>query len=209
MKAIELLVDSRHGQYIPQVMANAYGHGLKDVGKETIDILKAGPDHEHYIEAWLEVLDNAYFTQDGDTYHLHQTENGDLFALCRDRLTWQEACEFYGEEEEAECYVRLRNIPPQERFDLVCKEVMNYMMEYKGWLLVAKLDRHIHLKKGFNDCVVTGNVETERTEVVLIIPKANYTVSLRLRLMEAWTAWDMKQALFEMLDNGLELMPSA
>lgn len=185
-----------------------YGSLLKNTGPEALDILKAGPEHEDYWEVWEDVLDNAYFMQVADTYHLNQTVNGDLFALCHDRLTWKEAKEFY-DEDEAEYYTRLRNIEPQERFDLICTEAMNYVMDYKGWLLVTKLDRHVHLKKGFNDCIVTGNVETEQTEVVMIVPLANYTVSLRLRMLPVWTIWAMKQALYEMLDNGLKLMPSA
>lgn len=78
---MELLCDSHHGQFIPQIMARR----LFDAGWSGIDLsdvveLEAGPyECEWYWDTWDNVLNNAQFTdEDGVIWHLYQ--DGDLFA---------------------------------------------------------------------------------------------------------------------------------
>lgn len=53
---LDCLVDNHYGIYIAQTFAQRYGF-LWPEGKEDIDILLKGPDHEDYWEAWADVLD--------------------------------------------------------------------------------------------------------------------------------------------------------
>ena len=76
------LADNR-GVYIPRDFANSFIDRAKHVtgvSDEDWAILEAGPDHEHYWDAWTEVLDNATVTDDYDRrYYLHQ--DGDLWLV--------------------------------------------------------------------------------------------------------------------------------
>lgn len=76
----EVLIDSHHGIYVPQIFAERYDaneYHLYGIDPEDIDILLEGPDHEDYWEAWNNVLNDA-FSEDGRKY-LHQ--EGDLFLI--------------------------------------------------------------------------------------------------------------------------------
>ena len=78
---MELLCDSHHGIYIPQIMIR----GLVDadwagVPDWCVPVLGAGPDAELYWDAWEQVLDHATFTDaDGSVWYLWQ--DGDLWAV--------------------------------------------------------------------------------------------------------------------------------
>jgi hypothetical protein len=55
-----LFADSARGVYIPQCFATDVRRELvTGVSDEDYKVLEAGPDHEHYWEAWQDVLDNA------------------------------------------------------------------------------------------------------------------------------------------------------
>ena len=73
-------VDNRHGIYVPQIWAKRFGEIAKGVSKEDIDILLAGPEHEHYWETWDDVLENARVNS--ATFYL--SENGDVFIVYSD-----------------------------------------------------------------------------------------------------------------------------
>ena len=84
---MELLCDSHHGQFIPQIMARL----LFDAGWSGIDLgdvveLEAGPyDFEWYWDTWIDILNNAQFKdENGEIWYLHQ--DGDLFAVTRAEL---------------------------------------------------------------------------------------------------------------------------
>ena len=74
-----LFTDSR-GVYIPQHFAEHFDHSVWNVMSDDMDILKSGPDHEHYWEAWDYVLCHAHYTDpNGVKYCLWQ--DGDLWAV--------------------------------------------------------------------------------------------------------------------------------
>lgn len=98
MNAIEILIDSSQGIYIPKTFAIHFypAEGWSGVEENTLDILRSGPDHYWYWDAWESVLDHASFTsKDGGVYGLHQDE--DLFAVDHDRLSEAEYQDFFGE----------------------------------------------------------------------------------------------------------------
>lgn len=74
----ELLVDSHHGQYVPQVFAEIANRDLfgETISAEDWAILEAGPDHEHYWDCWDDVLNSA---ETEDSVSLWQ--DGDLWAV--------------------------------------------------------------------------------------------------------------------------------
>ena len=79
---MELLCDSHHGQFIPQIMARR----LFDAGWSGIDLddvieLEAGPDEiDWYWDTWNDVLNDAQFTdENGVIWYLYH--DGDLFAV--------------------------------------------------------------------------------------------------------------------------------
>jgi hypothetical protein len=92
---IELLISDTHGIYIPQRWA-MYCQDMDGVRPENMEILKKGPDHPWYWEAWDEVLGLAHSIIDGKKWYLWQ--DGDLFAVCDELMTDEEYENFFGEE---------------------------------------------------------------------------------------------------------------
>ena len=78
---MELLCDSHHGVYIPQIMVGRLvSAGWQGIPDWCAEILSAGPDHDDYWEAWAHVQDHATFTDaDGSVWYLWQ--DGDLWAV--------------------------------------------------------------------------------------------------------------------------------
>jgi hypothetical protein len=74
-----ILLDGLRGIYVPQKFAQLEGIG--GISAEDLAILRAGPDHESYWEAWEEALRFGEITVAGICYSLHQNEEGDLFAV--------------------------------------------------------------------------------------------------------------------------------
>ena len=79
---MELLCDSHHGVFIPQLMARR----LHDAGWECVELekvveLEFGPDeNEWYWDVWNDILNSAVFTdENGVKWYLHH--DGDLFAV--------------------------------------------------------------------------------------------------------------------------------
>lgn len=84
---MELICDSHHGQFIPQIMARR----LFDAGWSGIDLgdvveLEAGHyDFEWYWETWEGILNSAQFTDEkGAIWYLYH--DGDLFAVTLEEL---------------------------------------------------------------------------------------------------------------------------
>ncbi len=90
-----LLIDSRHGIYVPKRFAEDFDHS-KWQGLDKVDwnVLK-NPDHEWYWEEWETVLNNGTCLQDRYTYRLHQ--DGDLWAYCDELMSDEEYENFWGE----------------------------------------------------------------------------------------------------------------
>lgn len=74
-----LLVDSRHGIYVPQAFAENFDLSVWGVSDSDREILEAGPDHPDYWEAWDDVLQYASHTNEEGTWYLEQ--DGDLWAV--------------------------------------------------------------------------------------------------------------------------------
>jgi len=81
----ELLVNDAHGIYIGKLFCEWYGHLItnKDKLQEDINICLEGPDNEEYIEAWVNVIDNAELCNDkGERFTVGNLgESGDLWAI--------------------------------------------------------------------------------------------------------------------------------
>jgi len=88
------LSDAR-GIYIPRDFATSFtdrSKSVSGVADDNWEILEAGPDHEHYWEAWDQVLTNATVVDNnGHTYTLHQ--DGDLW-LIPDGMVWTDDDKF-------------------------------------------------------------------------------------------------------------------
>ena len=81
----ELLVNDANGIYIGQIFCQQYGHLItnKEALSEDIAICLEGPDNKEYIEAWVNVIDNAEITNDkGEKFTVGNLgEGGDLWAI--------------------------------------------------------------------------------------------------------------------------------
>ena len=72
---MDLLINSAHGVYIPQIFAENYGFLLDPEDKE---ILKQGPDHEEYWDTWADIIDKDYVIN-GKGVTIEEIE-GDIWA---------------------------------------------------------------------------------------------------------------------------------
>lgn len=84
-----LLVDEGRGLYIPQAFINRYV-GWEGISDENRDILRAGPEHPEYMEAWDEVLENATWI-DGQGIKFRLEQDGDLWAVPVDAINPNES----------------------------------------------------------------------------------------------------------------------
>jgi hypothetical protein len=86
-----LWLSDRRGVYIPRDFANSFANRSKTVsGVDAEDwiVLEAGPDHEHYWEAWDEVLASAVVTDD-DGIRFRPHAEGDLWLVPED-MDWDD-----------------------------------------------------------------------------------------------------------------------
>lgn len=99
MSGMNLLLSDSRGVYIPRDFADFGEHWL-GVKAEDLEILAAGPDHEHYWDAWDAVLGAAtYVDEKCNVWHLSQ--DGDLWAVCPDLMTDEEYYGYFGEHRSA------------------------------------------------------------------------------------------------------------
>ena len=102
----ELILSDSRGIYIPKGFAEGCYPEKWGVSQEDIDILLAGPDHEHYWETWDRVLQNAERKMDdGRTFRLYQ--DGDCWAVdsrvcwdCSDMGGSRQPCPEHGPDED-------------------------------------------------------------------------------------------------------------
>lgn len=98
--AVTLILSDARGVYIPRdFVTDGYNEVTIDHCKawriklDDAAILAAGPDHEFYWETWDGVLNYAqYVDEEGNKYFLSQ--DGDLWALCYERMTDEEKFNF-------------------------------------------------------------------------------------------------------------------
>ena len=77
----QLFLDGSRGIYIPQKFAEMIDpQDWTGIEPQDLDVLRSGPDHEFYWDAWTSVLDYAE-TKDGRVLH----QDGDLWLVARDR----------------------------------------------------------------------------------------------------------------------------
>lgn len=78
---VELLIDGNRGIYVPQEFAKRFNpsnsHWEWD---ESIKEDLSNPDNENYWEAWSDLIESAYYLNEGVKYTLFEYE-GDLFAI--------------------------------------------------------------------------------------------------------------------------------
>jgi hypothetical protein len=92
---VQLYLSDARGVYIPRDFANdTKPECISGIESDTLDILKAGPDHEQYWDAWQEVLDGATLTDPvtGVAYTVYQ--DGDCWLIPKG-MQWDDAKEFY------------------------------------------------------------------------------------------------------------------
>jgi hypothetical protein len=91
-----LWLNDARGIYLPRDFAMSFADRAKhvaNVSDEDWAILDAGPDHEHYWEAWEAVVDGAEVTDDkGQKFTLYQ--EGDLW-LIPVGMTWDDTADAY------------------------------------------------------------------------------------------------------------------
>lgn len=85
-----LLVDSCRGIYCGQALVNNWEENFKNKEelKEDIAICKAGPDHDEYLDAWANVIDNAIIVIGRQEMTLEEND-GDIWAI-PDGYKWPE-----------------------------------------------------------------------------------------------------------------------
>jgi len=84
---VHLLLDGWRGAYLPQVFCEQYcptkeATKALGVGLWPVETCLAGPDGEHYYDAWNEIIRDATLKHDGYEWFLWQ--NDDLFMIRRD-----------------------------------------------------------------------------------------------------------------------------
>lgn len=94
-RGIELLCESYHCQYIPQMKAQQLYDAGWLVRAEDVAVCNAGPSNVNYWETWRYILDNATFKdKDGNVWRLYQY--GDLWAYCDQLMTDEEKETLFG-----------------------------------------------------------------------------------------------------------------
>ncbi len=99
-----LFLDDHRGIYIPRdFVESIVPEALSGVDPENIEILKEGPDHEWYWEAWEDVMSKAVVTDKaGFKYSIYQ--DGACW-LIPDGMEWSDEEDWYvwpAEDDDAE-----------------------------------------------------------------------------------------------------------
>ena len=91
-----LILDSRHGQYIPKLFIDECLHNNWNISDYCDIETLQNPDNDGYWQEWETVLNNAYYVdKNGVKWSLHQ--DGNLWAIAYDLMTKEDHLEFFGE----------------------------------------------------------------------------------------------------------------
>lgn len=93
--AVTLLLSDARGIYIPRDFVTGFDLPAWGLTEDTRSWWECAeyPDNENYWDAWDWVLNNAKYTDEaGNVYYLSQ--DGDLWALCYERMTEEEKSNF-------------------------------------------------------------------------------------------------------------------
>jgi hypothetical protein len=98
--AVTHLLDSRRGIYIPRDFCEDFNITMWNLDPESWEVQTclAGPDVEDYWDAWEQILSHAEYRHGPDAWFLHQ--DGDLWALCYERMSDEEKAAFAFEADE-------------------------------------------------------------------------------------------------------------
>jgi hypothetical protein len=101
MSGFSLMISDAHGVYIPQYFTQKYDRTeWGKISDWAWDTCAAGPDAEHYWDAWTELCDSASHTDaQGNVWNIYQ--DGDVWAYCDALMTDEEYENFFGERREA------------------------------------------------------------------------------------------------------------
>lgn len=94
---LSLLISDAHGIFIPQAFAENFAKAWSNVGKDDLKILKEGPNHPEYWDAWRDVLDYSFLI-DTEGRNWYMWQDGDLWAVCYELMTDEEYRNFFGED---------------------------------------------------------------------------------------------------------------
>ena len=93
LDAVECLLGDFRGQYIPRDFIASFDIKEWGIDPESWEAnVCADPEHEHYWDAWEEILNHAEFHKDGYVWRLYQ--EGDLWAVCPELMTDEEKANF-------------------------------------------------------------------------------------------------------------------
>ena len=97
-----LWLDGARGVYVPRDFVERFFEPEKRISgvqPDTLDILRHGPDHDDYWEAWCDLTDNAVVTDlEGNRFWVYQNE-GD-FWLIPQGMQWSETEDWFVWEED-------------------------------------------------------------------------------------------------------------
>lgn len=90
MQAVEILLSGARGVYIPANFVSEFDVTQWGLDPESWEVqtCSEGQDCLLYWDAWMEILDKAEYSKDGNVWRLHQ--DGDLFAICYELMTDEE-----------------------------------------------------------------------------------------------------------------------
>lgn len=92
---IQLLLSDARGIYIPRDFAESMNREyISGVPDDDWAILEAGPEHEHYWDAWTDVLDSATATDPATGVVYRFEQDGDLFAI-PEGMEWDDETDGY------------------------------------------------------------------------------------------------------------------
>lgn len=81
----ELVITDTLGIYIPRAAVKACNFDMDTVSQEDLDICRSGPHHEHYWEAWDNILQSGMIHDNNPITHLRKRaslyQEGDLWAI--------------------------------------------------------------------------------------------------------------------------------
>lgn len=94
MNGLQLLIADRNGVYIPQQFVEGFDLSAFGIAEdsEDVSIVKQGPYHPWYWEAWQSILYDAKTADGGFLY-----QDGDLWEVNPQRMSDEEYEQFFGE----------------------------------------------------------------------------------------------------------------
>lgn len=101
LDAVNLLLSDARGIYIPQNFIEQFSLELWHIDANSWAAKEcANPENENYWDAWSDILDQAFYTDsEGNKFTLYQ--DGDLWALCFERMTRDEKQNFGFEDDQS------------------------------------------------------------------------------------------------------------